>query len=199
MLLAAAVIPLASGTAPAAKGCMMEMVRPEKKAEALSAIALVEVSLARTRLLSPSRLLTFTFLSVPSFQFLAMISTVSVFGEIFAFLSEQGRPNHVFVLNGVSLPSLLAIPLPSSHSPFLELTRLLSSLSFPQTVAFVAGLILLLVRFPPRVRLDPETPQLSRTSTPNYLFPNYGTSGSGNSTPVGPRSRTPALIDYGDY
>jgi len=44
-MLAAGILPLASGTAPAAKGCMMEMVPPEKKADALSAIALVEVSL----------------------------------------------------------------------------------------------------------------------------------------------------------
>lgn len=55
MLLAAAVIPLASGTAPAAKGCMMEMVRPEKKAEALSAIALVEVGLSKTPFVSSRR------------------------------------------------------------------------------------------------------------------------------------------------
>ena len=45
MMLAAGILPLASGTAPAAKGCMMEMVPTEKKGDALSAIALVEVSL----------------------------------------------------------------------------------------------------------------------------------------------------------
>lgn len=43
MMLAAGILPLASGTAPAAKGCMMEMVSPSKKGDALSAIALVEV------------------------------------------------------------------------------------------------------------------------------------------------------------
>lgn len=45
-MLAAGILPLASGTAPAAKGCMMEMVPPEKKADALSAIALIEVRLS---------------------------------------------------------------------------------------------------------------------------------------------------------
>lgn len=118
-----------------------------------------------------------------------MITTVSVFGEIFAFLSEQGRPNHVFVLNGVSSGSN------RNSSPVSSIDVSLPSSSL-QSVAFVAGLILLLVRFPPRVRLDPETPAVSRTSTPNHMFPNYG-SATGTTTPVGARSRTPALIDYG--
>jgi len=61
-MLAAGILPLASGTAPAAKGCMMEMVPPEKKADALSAIALVEVSFdASFGSLSPLFFVSLTF------------------------------------------------------------------------------------------------------------------------------------------
>lgn len=99
-MLAAGILPLASGTAPAAKGCVMEMVTPEKKGDALSAIALIEV-----RFLLPlfhfSLLLVLTLNPALPIQTLAMISTVSLFGSIFAQLSELGRPNDVFFLNAV--------------------------------------------------------------------------------------------------
>lgn len=75
MYLAAAILPLASGTAAASKGVVMEMVTPEQKPDALSAVSLVELT--------------------------ATVTTVSIFGAIFAYLSEQGKPNVVFVLNGV--------------------------------------------------------------------------------------------------
>ncbi|GAA5885883.1 hypothetical protein JCM16303_000095 [Sporobolomyces ruberrimus] len=73
LYLAALVIPLASGTAPASKGVVMEMVSPSEQADALQGIALIET--------------------------LAMTLTVSVFGAIFAGLSELGRPFDVFFLN----------------------------------------------------------------------------------------------------
>lgn len=44
ILLAAAILPLASGTAPACKGVMMELVPPEERADALSAISLIETA-----------------------------------------------------------------------------------------------------------------------------------------------------------
>lgn len=108
-MLAAGILPLASGTAPAAKGCMMEMVPPEKKADALSAIALVEVSFDPS-FGSMSALLRFADV-LPTLvlwkQTFAMISTISIFGEVFAELSELEQPNSVFFLNGVSF--LLAL------------------------------------------------------------------------------------------
>jgi hypothetical protein len=42
MYVAAAVLPFASGTGSAVKGVVMDLVEPEEKADALSAIALVE-------------------------------------------------------------------------------------------------------------------------------------------------------------
>jgi hypothetical protein len=42
MYLAAAVLPFASGTGTAVKGVVMDLVGPEEKADALSAIALIE-------------------------------------------------------------------------------------------------------------------------------------------------------------
>ncbi|KAJ6576271.1 hypothetical protein B0H10DRAFT_2103178 [Mycena sp. CBHHK59/15] len=73
---AAVVLPLASGTAPACKGVLLDMVPPQHKSDALSAIALVETS--------------------------AMITTVSLYGALFAFLSEIGRPNLTFVFNALT-------------------------------------------------------------------------------------------------
>lgn len=72
---AAAILPLASGTAPAAKGVLMELVTTEQQPEALSAIALVET--------------------------LAAIVTVSGFGVVFAFLSERGLARWTFAINAV--------------------------------------------------------------------------------------------------
>ncbi len=74
---AALIIPLASGTAPACKGVMMEMVTKAHRADALSAISLTEL--------------------------LATVSTVSMFGSVFAYLSKIGKPNLVFLLNAVSV------------------------------------------------------------------------------------------------
>ncbi|GAA5931071.1 uncharacterized protein JCM15063_002535 [Sporobolomyces koalae] len=73
LYIAALVIPLASGTAPASKGVVMEMVSKAEQADALQGIALIET--------------------------LAMTLTVSVFGVIFAHLSEAGRPFDVFFIN----------------------------------------------------------------------------------------------------
>ncbi|SGY20026.1 BQ5605_C017g08440 [Microbotryum silenes-dioicae] len=72
--LAALILPLASGTAPAAKGVIMELVEPSQQSLALQAIALVES--------------------------LAMVSTVSVLGIAFAMLSEVGKGPWIFVVNG---------------------------------------------------------------------------------------------------
>ncbi|GAA5896398.1 hypothetical protein JCM5296_002721 [Sporobolomyces johnsonii] len=73
MYLAALVLPLASGTAPACKGVVLDMVEPAEQADALQGIALVET--------------------------LASVITVSMFGAIFAELSERGRGFDVFFLN----------------------------------------------------------------------------------------------------
>ncbi|KAJ7074854.1 hypothetical protein B0H15DRAFT_917440 [Mycena belliarum] len=73
---AALILPLASGTAPAAKGVLLEMVPPDRKSDALSAIALVETA--------------------------AQIMTVSLYGALFAALSAIGRANWVFVFNALT-------------------------------------------------------------------------------------------------
>ncbi|GAA5902991.1 uncharacterized protein JCM6883_002656 [Sporobolomyces salmoneus] len=92
LYLAALVVPLASGSAPAAKGVVLEMVSKTEQADALQGIALIET--------------------------LAMTLTVSAFGAIFAGLSEMGRAFDVFFINAA--------------------------------MAVVAGVILQLVRFPPK-------------------------------------------------
>ncbi|KAJ7026359.1 hypothetical protein C8F04DRAFT_1045633 [Mycena alexandri] len=76
----ALILPLASGTAPACKGVLLDMVPAKNKSDALSAIALVETT--------------------------AMITTVSLYGGLFAFLSDIGQPNLVFLFN--SLTALLS-------------------------------------------------------------------------------------------
>ncbi|ODN82295.1 hypothetical protein L202_02573 [Cryptococcus amylolentus CBS 6039] len=75
LYLAAGVLPFASATGSACKGVMMDLlVDPEQRTDALSAIALVEK--------------------------LAQVSTISVFGFVFAALSERGHPALVFFING---------------------------------------------------------------------------------------------------
>ncbi|KAJ7278385.1 hypothetical protein C8J57DRAFT_1306813 [Mycena rebaudengoi] len=76
MWVGALILPLASGTAPASKGVLLDLVSPTQKSDALSAIALVETS--------------------------AMIITASLYGALFAFLSEIGRPNLVFLFNALT-------------------------------------------------------------------------------------------------
>lgn len=74
MYAAASVLPFASGTGPASKGVMLEFVAPEDRPDAMSAIALVEK--------------------------LAQVSTIGLFGFLYAWLSEKGVPTLVFVANG---------------------------------------------------------------------------------------------------
>ncbi|GAA6039944.1 hypothetical protein JCM8097_002633 [Rhodosporidiobolus ruineniae] len=76
LFLAAGIIPLASGTAPAAKGVVLEMVEKHEQADALQGIALSET--------------------------LAMMLTISVSGEVFAKLSELGRGEQVFYVNAAN-------------------------------------------------------------------------------------------------
>ncbi|OJD38656.1 major facilitator superfamily transporter [Diplodia corticola] len=69
----ATLLPLASGSASAAKSVMIDMCPAAQKADALGAISLVEM--------------------------VATLSTLSVFGLVFSSLAEVGRPNLVFVCN----------------------------------------------------------------------------------------------------
>ncbi|WVQ87093.1 hypothetical protein IAS59_000814 [Cryptococcus gattii] len=73
---AACVLPFASGTGSACKGVILDFVDSEERADALSAIALVEK--------------------------IAQVSTISVFGYVFAWLSEEGKPTLVFLVNGLT-------------------------------------------------------------------------------------------------
>jgi hypothetical protein len=83
--LAAVLLPLASGSAPAAKGVMMEIVPQSiSQANALSAITLVEM--------------------------IATLSTMSVFGELFALFAEMGKPHLIFICNaGVAVFSVAVL------------------------------------------------------------------------------------------
>lgn len=89
--LAAFLLPLASGSAPAAKGVMMEMCEPEQRDDALSAITLVEM--------------------------IATLSTMSVFGLVFSYLAEIGKPHLVFVVNASIAVLAVAILTFSSFPP----------------------------------------------------------------------------------
>jgi hypothetical protein len=72
--LAAILLPLASGSAPAAKGVMMEIVPSSiSHGDALQAITLVEM--------------------------IATLSTMSAFGEVFALFAEMGKPHLIFICN----------------------------------------------------------------------------------------------------
>ncbi|ORX38886.1 major facilitator superfamily domain-containing protein [Kockovaella imperatae] len=90
MYLAAVVLPFASGTGSACKGVTLDFVGPDERADALSAIALVEK--------------------------LAQVSTVAMFGTVFSALSEVGRPLLIFLANGaiamVGCVLLLCVKLP---------------------------------------------------------------------------------------
>ncbi|KAI1421160.1 major facilitator superfamily transporter [Xylaria sp. FL1777] len=66
-------LPFASGSAPAAKGVMTEMVPPHQRPDAISAITLVEST--------------------------AMLVTQGLFGLIFAAFSEMGEPSLTFFCN----------------------------------------------------------------------------------------------------
>ncbi|WVW78540.1 hypothetical protein I302_100495 [Kwoniella bestiolae CBS 10118] len=74
LYLAAGVLPFASATGSACKGVTLDFVEDDQRADALGAIALIEK--------------------------IAQVSTISLFGTIFAALSEQGKPTLVFLANG---------------------------------------------------------------------------------------------------
>lgn len=70
----AAVIPLAAGAGSASKGTILQMCEPERRADALGAISLVEM--------------------------LARLSTTGLFGLIFSVFAGLGMPNLTFAVNG---------------------------------------------------------------------------------------------------
>ncbi|WVQ69175.1 uncharacterized protein L199_007391 [Kwoniella botswanensis] len=74
LYLAAGVLPFASATGSACKGVTLDFVEADQRSDALGAIALIEK--------------------------IAQVSTISLFGTIFAVFSEQGRPTLVFLANG---------------------------------------------------------------------------------------------------
>jgi len=89
--LGAALLPFASGTAPAAKGVMTEMCPPHQRADALNALTLVEN--------------------------IGRLATQGLFGFVFAAMAYIGKPHLTFLCNGVrsffrlsSFPSCLLRP-----------------------------------------------------------------------------------------
>ncbi|SMQ53404.1 unnamed protein product [Zymoseptoria tritici ST99CH_1A5] len=74
MYLVAVLLPLAAGTGSAAKGTILQMCAPSERADALSAISLVEM--------------------------VGRLSAVGVFGLIFSAFAEIGKPQLTFLANG---------------------------------------------------------------------------------------------------
>jgi hypothetical protein len=77
LFIAAGVLPFASGTGAAAKGVTLDFCEASLRADALSAITLVEM--------------------------LAYICTTGLFGYVFAWLSAVQKPMLLFAANGVSV------------------------------------------------------------------------------------------------
>nr|POE80865.1 hypothetical protein CFP56_56938 [Quercus suber] len=73
MYLIAVVLPLASGTGPAAKGSILQMCPPSQRADALSAISLVEL--------------------------IARLVSTGVFGLVFSAFADLGQANLTFTVN----------------------------------------------------------------------------------------------------
>ncbi|KAI0505848.1 hypothetical protein F5B22DRAFT_626144 [Xylaria bambusicola] len=73
MYLVGSLLPLASGSAPAAKGVLTEMVPPNRKADALQAMTLVEYS--------------------------ATLTTMGLFGFVFSSFADIGKPYLTFYCN----------------------------------------------------------------------------------------------------
>lgn len=92
LFVAGGLLPLASGTAPAAKGVVLEMVPKEEESDALQGIALLEC--------------------------LAMMTTISLSGFVFSFLTSKGTPGYTFFVNAVR-PLFLFFSLPFP-SPFFS-------------------------------------------------------------------------------
>ncbi|KAI7280393.1 hypothetical protein KC345_g4787 [Hortaea werneckii] len=73
MYLIALILPLASGTGPAAKGTILQFCTPSQRVDALSAISLVEL--------------------------VARLSSTSLFGVVFAGFAERGTAHWTFAVN----------------------------------------------------------------------------------------------------
>ncbi|KAF9734169.1 hypothetical protein PMIN03_011468 [Paraphaeosphaeria minitans] len=90
MYIVAVLLPLAAGTGSASKGSILQMIPSKDRVDALSGITLVEN--------------------------VARLSTISVFGFVFAALAEVGKTHLVFVCNaGVALIGFIALLF--SHFP----------------------------------------------------------------------------------
>ena len=74
LYIVAIILPFASGTGSAAKGTILQMCSPDQRADALSAIGLVEMA--------------------------ARLATTGLFGYIFAVFATIGQPNLTFLANG---------------------------------------------------------------------------------------------------
>ncbi|CAK4033012.1 MFS general substrate transporter [Lecanosticta acicola] len=74
LYIVAVVLPLAAGTGSAAKGTILQMCSPSQRADALSAISLVEM--------------------------VARLATVGLFGYVFAAFAAIGEPSLTFTANG---------------------------------------------------------------------------------------------------
>ncbi|KAI5365462.1 putative major facilitator superfamily, MFS transporter superfamily [Septoria linicola] len=74
MYVVSIVLPLAAGTGSAAKGTILQMCSPAQRADALSAISLVEMA--------------------------ARLATTGLFGYVFSAFADIGRPSLTFAVNG---------------------------------------------------------------------------------------------------
>nr|GAT60550.1 predicted protein [Mycena chlorophos] len=116
--LAAVILPLASGTAPACKGVLMDMI-PNAESQAKADAAIVngmevngaeeeerkKAAEARAAARRADALAGITIIET-----LAWIATVAIFGQLFAVLSGLGKPNLVFFCNaGVALGAAVVL------------------------------------------------------------------------------------------
>ncbi|KAF7304197.1 hypothetical protein MIND_00651800 [Mycena indigotica] len=90
--LAAVVLPLASGTAPACKGVLMDMLPTDSASDAEA----LDEGTAKARA-AARRADALAGISI--IETFSWISTVAIFGQLFAVLSAMGRPNLVFFCN----------------------------------------------------------------------------------------------------
>jgi hypothetical protein len=93
MYTVAILLPFASGTGPAAKGTILQMCPAAERADALSAITLVEML---------ARLLTSKFVETDNVLPSLTCVLASVFGLIFAAFANIGQTHLVFTCNAVS-------------------------------------------------------------------------------------------------
>ncbi|KAF7317432.1 hypothetical protein HMN09_00479900 [Mycena chlorophos] len=116
--LAAVILPLASGTAPACKGVLMDMI-PNAESEGKADAGIVngtevndadEEQVKKAAEARAAARRADALAGITIIETLAWIATVAIFGQLFAVLSALGKPNLVFFCNaGVALGAAVVL------------------------------------------------------------------------------------------